>query len=92
MNTREKVAEDILRALHADFTTYNKAKIMLLLRPLGALWPEPWQTEINKIAAERDELKRQREKVLALAAGFMPERNHALYVETANALTTRSTE
>jgi hypothetical protein len=53
-----------VQALHADFTTYNKAKVMLLLQPLSGIWPEPWQTEMNKVAAERN-LLREREKELA---------------------------
>ena len=30
----ERIAERIVQALHAELTTYNKSKVMLLLKPL----------------------------------------------------------
>jgi len=43
-------------------------------------------------AVELDALRGQIEKVLALAAGFMSESNHAMFTDAANALLTRSTD
>lgn len=45
---------------------------------------------VRLLRIERDFLLAQRMKLLALAAGFMSESNHAMFADAANALLTRS--
>lgn len=51
-----------------------------------AIEMEGLRAAVEKIIIERDELKHRIDKLMGLAAGFMSESNHALFVDAANTL------